>query len=573
MIEQKSFRAKGSAPLSEPGAFGAARLLQVEDHEYGAVIAGRTRIVIGVLCFTLVLFLLMVRLAEVSVLREAKAPIRFTQNEVKQRADIVDRNGELLATTLETYTLYAEPAKVWDPIETTEALIAALPDLDPAEVEQRLTSRKALVYIQRNLTPRERQAVWSLGQPGLGFKVEPRRVYPRGKLASHVLGWTNVDMVGAAGAERAFEAELAAPDALPKKLSIDLRIQAALDDELRKGMVKFHAKAISGVVMDITTGEVLAMASMPDFDPNQFGTALPETRLNRATMSTYELGSTFKPLTMAMALENGAEPDVKMPVQKPLIIRRKSITDDHYSPEPLGMFDVLSESSNRGSAMYALNVGEAGQRDFLRKVGLFDRVPIELAESAAPQLPREWQDLTTATVSYGHGIAVTPLALTAALSSALNGGEYIDPTLQYVSLGQSQPRRRVMTEYTSAMMKDMMRYVVTNGTGRNAAVRGYGVMGKTGTAEKPGVNGYQEKNLVTSFVAAFPHSSPKYLVFVVYDEPQAIEGTYGYATAGWNAAPTAGAVVERMVTILGLPREGMATQTALRTVPMTAGQP
>lgn len=541
--------------MRDIGQLGGTRRLMVEDHEYSSVQSGRVRIVFGLLMFALVLFLLIARLAEVSLLRDPVQRFGFAQNDVPSRADIVDRNGELLATTLETYTLYAEPHKVWDPAETSQALLAALPDMDVDDVYGRLTSSRALVYLRRNLTPRERQAVWSLGLPGLGFKIEPKRIYPRGKLAAHILGWTGVDMDGAAGAERAFDAELSMPDALPKKLSIDLRIQAALDDELRKGMEKFQAKAISGVVMDLFTGELLAMASMPDFDPNQYSTALPETRLNRATMSTYELGSTFKPITMAMALEHGIDPKRKMPVNEPFIMRRKSITDDHVSQIPLAMFDVLADSSNKGSALYATEIGIERHKDFLRKLGLFDRVPIELAESAAPQLPREWQDLTTATVSYGHGIAVTPLALTTALASLLNGGDYIRPTLQYISLGQETPRRRVLSEGTAAMMEDMMRYVVTHGTGRNAAVKGYGVMGKTGTAEKPGVGGYHEKRLVTSFVAAFPHSDPRYIVFVVYDEPQAIQGTYGYATAGWNAAPTAGAVVERMVSVLGLPRE------------------
>ncbi len=547
----------GRAPyaVGDLGQLGSTRRLMVEDHEYGSVQSGRTRIVAGLLMFALVLFLLVARLAEVSILRDPVKRLGFAQNDMPIRADIVDRNGELLATTLETYTLYAEPDKVWDPVETSQALLAVLPDMDVDDVYERLTSTRALVYLRRNLTPRERQSVWSLGLPGLEFKIEPKRIYPRGTLASHVLGWTGVDMDGAAGAERAFDAELSMPDALPKKLSLDLRIQAALDDELRKGMEKFQAKAISGLVMDLQTGELLAMASMPDFDPNQYNTALPETRLNRATMSTYELGSTFKPITMAMALEHGIDPELPMPVNEPFIMRRKSISDDHASKTPLAMFDVLAESSNKGSALYATQIGIDGHRDFLRKLGLFDRVPIELAESAAPQLPPEWQDLTTATVSYGHGIAVTPLALTTALASLLNGGDYIQPTLQYISLGQETPRRRVISEDTAAMMEDMMRYVVTNGTGRNAAVKGYGVMGKTGTAEKPGVGGYQEKRLVTSFVAAFPHSDPKYIVFVVYDEPQGLNETYGYATAGWNAAPTAGAVIERMVSILGLPRE------------------
>lgn len=559
---QSGFSAQPLSLHSDPDVFHGGRLLTVQDHEYTAIQAGRTRIIIGLLMFSLVLFLLLARLMEVSVLRSPAAPLRMAVNDVPQRADIVDRNGALLATTLETYTLYAEPKKIWDPIETTEALLAALPDLDPAEVEDRLTSNRALVFLQRNLTPRERQAVFSLGMPGLGFKVEPHRIYPRGKLASHVLGWTDVDLNGAAGAERAFDEELTADGALPKKLSIDMRIQYALTEELSKSVERFNADAASGIVLDVQTGEVLALASLPDFDPNQFGTAMPENRLNRATMATYELGSTYKPLTMAMALENGIDPDEMIPVQKPFIMRRKSITDDHGSDVPMSMFDILAQSSNKGSAIYATRVGEAEQRHFLRKLGLFDRVPIELAESARPQLPREWQDLTTATVSYGHGIAVTPLALATALAPMVNGGEYVAPTLSYVKMGETPPRRRVMDDYNAAIMRDMMRYVVTDGTGRNASVRGYGVMGKTGTAEKPSRGGYYERKLVTSFVGAFPHSEPKYLVFICFDEPKAAPGTYGYATAGWNAAPTAGAVIERMVTILGLPREGQNTLSA-----------
>ena len=547
----------------------SAKHVTVEDYEYAAITAGRTRIIFGVLAFGLVLFLLMARLAEVSVLRAPPEPYNLRSHDLATRADILDRNDEILATTLDTYLLYGLPGKIWDPIEATQALAAALPDLDPADIERRLTSKKAKVYLKRNLTPRERQAVFSLGIPGLEFEIEPRRIYPRGSLGAHVLGWTNVDLVGAAGAERAFDDQLSAKNAASKRLSVDMRIQYALDDELEAGMERFAAKAVAGIVMDVTTGEILALSSKPDFDPNRFGTALPNDRLNRATMSTYELGSVFKPLTTAMALEAGIDPDEKLPVHEPIIIRRKLIKDDHPLKQPTAMFDILAKSSNRGVTIYATRVGEARQRDFLRKLGLFDRVPIELVESAAPQLPREWQDLTTATVSYGHGLSVTPLALAAASAPLFNGGHYIAPTLEYQSPGKARPRRRVMSPQTAATMTDMMRYVVTDGTGRNAAVRGYGVMGKTGTAEKPGgKDGYLENSLVTSFISAFPYENPKYLVLITYDEPKAASGTHGYATAGWNAAPTAGAVISRMVSILGLPRED-AVQMAAR----TGGQP
>lgn len=544
-----------SGAVPDVSGFSPSRQLKVDDYDYKALSQGRTRIIIGILCFLGAFGLVLARLAEVSLTQDLRPSSLIVENDVPQRVDITDRNGELLATTLGTYSLYADPRKVWDVEETTEGLISVLPDLDREIVEARLSGDKEFVWIKRNLTPRDRQAVFALGLPGLGFRVEPRRVYPRGNLASHILGWTDVDMNGAAGAERAFNDELSLADGAPKKLSIDMRIQYALHDELSKSVEKFNALGGAGVVLDVQTGEILAMVSLPDFDPNRYSTAQPQNRLNRATMATYELGSTYKPITMAMALEHGIDPARKWPVNKPLRLRGFNINDDHPVDYPLPMFDVLSESSNKGSSLMALEVGEPGHQDFLRKLGLFDRVPIELAESARPQLPREWQDLTTATASYGHGIAVTPLALATALAPLVNGGEYVTPTLEYRSLGQEQPRRRVMSAQTSQTMRDMMRYVVVSGTGRNADVPGYGVMGKTGTAEKPGVGGYQERNLVTSFVAAFPHSDPKYLVFIMLDEPKAIEGTYGYATAGWNAAPTAGNVVERMVTLLGLPSE------------------
>ena len=542
-------------PVQNLSEFIPSRQLVVEDLEFEAVREGRTRIIIGVLVFLGVFLLILGRLAEVAVLHEKPGGISYAQAEVKTRADILDRNGALLATTLQTFSLYADTRLVGNPEETAELLGLVLPDLDYDTVLKRLTSGKEFIWISRNLTPKERQAVFELGQPGLAFEVEPRRVYPAGRVAAHVLGWTDVDMVGAAGAERAFDVQLMAEPDKPKKLSIDLRFQNILTEELHWGMKRFEADGAAGVILDVKTGELLALASLPDFDPNNYAAALPQTRFNRATMGTYELGSTFKPLTMALALESGIDPERPMPVQDPLIIRRKSIRDDHKSNDPIKMFDVLADSSNRGTAMYALEVGDIAQQDFLRKFGLFDRVPFELAESAAPQLPPEWQDLTVATVSYGHGIAVSPLALATALSALINGGDYVTPTLEYRSVGQAQPRRRVIKQGTSDMMRDMMRYVMTDGTGRNAEVPGFGFMGKTGTAEKPGRGGYQERNLVTSFVLAFPHSDPKYLIFVTYDEPKAAPGTYGYATAGWNAAPTAGQVAERMVTLLGMPPE------------------
>jgi cell division protein FtsI (penicillin-binding protein 3) len=545
----------------QPNLFGAATTISVKDDEFKSIRDARVRIFAGVAIFAFVLFLLITRLAEVTMFRAPSMSFGIASNEIKHRADIVDRNGELLATTLETYSLNADPRKVWDPVASTEAITSVLPDLDPAVVEERLSSKKSFVWIRRNLTPRERQLVFSLGLPELSFRVEPRRVYPRERLAAHVLGFTDIDMNGMAGAERAFDLTLSDDEVEAKHLSIDMRVQYALDDELRSGMEHFKAKAAAGVVMNIKSGEILGLISLPDFDPNQSGDALPENRLNRASMSVYELGSTFKPLTIALAYEAGVIREGEMlPVQNKIVIQRKSIKDDHPFQVPISIRDVLAQSSNRGSVILALRAGADAQQALLRKLGLFDKVPFELAESAKPLLPSEWQDITTATVSYGHGISVTPLALATALATVLNGGVYIQPTIEKREPGNQPIGRRAISRETSQKIVDMMRYVVTDGTGRNARVSGYELMGKTGTADKL-INGeYALRTVVTSFAGAFPHRDPNYLVYIMYDEPQAVKGTYGFATAGWNAAKTSGKVIERIAPILGVKRTLKTTE-------------
>ena len=556
-----------NTPIAIPKAqapsrlFGAAATISVKDDEFKSIRDARARIFAGIAIFGFVLFLLLTRLAEVTMFRAPSMKFGITSNEIKHRADIVDRNGELLATTLDTYSLFANPKQVWDPVASTEAITSVLPDLDPAIVEERLTSQKGFIWLRRNLTPRERQLVFSLGLPELSFRIEPRRVYPRERLAAHVLGFTDIDMNGVAGAERAFDLTLSDEAVDAKHLSIDMRVQFALDDELRAGMEHFKAKAAAGVVMNIKSGEILGMISLPDFDPNQSSSALPENRLNRASMSVYELGSTFKPLTMALAYEAGVVREGEMlPVQDKIVIQRKSIKDDHPSHVPLSVPDVLAQSSNRGSVILARRAGAEAQQVLLRKLGLFDKVPFELAESAKPLLPSEWQDITTATVSYGHGISVTPLALATALATVLNGGVYIQPTIEKREPGNQPIGRRAVSEQTSQKIVDMMRYVVTDGTGRNARVSGYELMGKTGTADKL-VNGkYALRTVVTSFAGAFPHRDPNYLVYIMYDEPQAVSGTYGYATAGWNAAKTSGKVIERIAPMLGVSRTIKTTE-------------
>jgi len=498
------------------------------------------------------LIIAIVRLAEISLFSEGENQHYLPDTIQITRADLTDRHGELLATTLETYSLYAEPRRVWNPVETAQKLASVRPGLDLRDLRRKLEMDRSFVWLERGLTPKERQAVFDLGLPGLAFRKEPKRVYPRENLSSHLVGFTNVDMMGVAGAERAFESELIVENAPSIALSVDLRVQFALMDELSDAREKFDALDASGVIMDIRTGEIIAMASVPNFNPNDPGATLPETRFNHAAMSTYDLGSVFKPLTMAMALEDGVADQVELfEVQKPYKVRNKFIRDDHPSDVPLNMTGVLGESSNRGTAMIAQRIGAERQQYHLRQLGLLDRVDYELAESAKPQVQNRWGEITTVTVSYGHGLSVTPLALTAAIGAMLNDGVYVTPTVRRHSVAHSPETRRVFSSKTSRDMMDMMRFVVTDGTGRKADVPGYGVMGKTGTAEKPSsTGGYDQDRLVTSFVAAFPHSNPRYAMIVSLDEPKAIEGTYGYATAGWNAAPLAGNVIRRVGPIL-----------------------
>ena len=532
--------------------FKAPRL-QVANDEYDAVREGRVRIRIGAVAFAAVIGVVVVRLSQVALLTPNAHAQTLATTANAERASITDRNGELLATTLTTYSLYAEPRRIWDVEETVAALRSVRPHLDAADLREKLSSERHELWVERGLSPREMQAVFDLGQPGLAFREEPRRTYPKGDLAAHIVGFANVDMQGLAGAEAAFDGRLSAPNAPDVALSIDLRVQHALEDELAKGLEKFEADTIAGVVLDVETGEVVAMASLPDYDPNRAGEAAPESRYNTAAMATYELGSVFKPLTVALALEVGTHsPNHWFPVQKAFTIQRKRIRDDHPSKVPMQMQDVLAESSNRGTALMALEAGALAQQDFLKTLGLFDRAGWELKESAAPQVQRDWQDITTVTVSYGHGISVSPLAFVSAMGAVFNDGAHVEPTVLKRDASNPAKPRRVMRPEVAKSVQDMMRYTVTDGTGRKADIQGYGVMGKTGTADKPSVGGYNERALVTSFIAGFPYDDPRYAVLVTFDEPKAVEGTWGYATAGWNAAPTAGNVIRRIAPMLGV---------------------
>jgi cell division protein FtsI (penicillin-binding protein 3) len=474
------------------------------------------------------------------------------------RSDIVDRNGELLASTLTTHSLYVDPTRVWDPDAAAAALAAALPELDAEDVAESFVSGaergRRFVWIKRGLSPRQRQAVFDLGLAGLGFVEEPRRVYPRGRLAAHVLGWTTIDGEGAAGAERAFDAELAAGDGRPLALAIDLRVQFALDDELRAAVADYQAQAGVGLVADVRTGEILALVSLPDFDPNHPGEAEADARLNRAMAAVYELGSIFKTFTVSAGLDSGAaEIGTLLPTDRPLEVAGRVVTDAAPAGRELTLADAFIRSSNVGIGALGLSLGAEIQREYLARFGLLERAPVAYAESAQPLLPARWNEAERATVSYGHGIAVSPTAFMAGFSAAVNGGNYVRPTLRPVG-PRGAVEEPVLAADTSREVTQLLRAAVLFGTGRRADAPGLGVAGKTGTAEKPTAGGYDPDRIIASFAAVFPYDSPRYAVLILLDEPQGNDETRGRAGAGYTAAPTAGAVIARIAPILGVPR-------------------
>jgi cell division protein FtsI (penicillin-binding protein 3) len=469
------------------------------------------------------------------------------------RADIVDRNGVLLATSLVTQSLYANPKLIGDAAATARRLAAVLPGLDEKAVRERLAAEtRSFVWIRRNLTPRQQYEVNRLGVPGLFFQREERRVYPHGTLASHVVGFSDVDNRGLAGVEQAFDERLKA-DAGPLKLSIDVRVQHAVREEIQRAIDDFSAIGGMGVVLDVNTGETIAMVSLPDFDSNAPGLADAESRFNRNTLGTYEMGSTFKMFTAAMGFDSGA---VRMQdtwdASRPYTIGRFTISDFKGKNRWLSTPEVFIYSSNLGALRMALQIGVSRQRDFLDRVGFLKPSPIELPEVSHPLVPKPWREINAMTIAFGHGITVSPMQLVAATAASVGGGIMRAPTILAREPGTRVPGERVMSASASAQLNQLMRLNVERGSGKTAEVAGYFVGGKTGTAEKIQRGGYRKNARISSFVASFPAHAPQYVLLVMVDEPQGKRETGGYATGGVVAAPAAGRIIARVAPILGV---------------------
>jgi cell division protein FtsI (penicillin-binding protein 3) len=519
---------------------------------------GRGRLQFMGLVFAVAFAVIAFRLGELMLLAEQGEPRRargqMAGPRVAERADIVDRNGVLLATNLVSPSLYADARVVLEPERAAERLSLILPELSRAEIVAKLRSGRAFVWLKRNLTPSQQYQINSLGVPGLAFQEEQRRIYPLGGLAAHTVGFVDVDNNGIAGVERFFDEPLKghARGAEPLALSLDTRVQHALRDELRVAMERFRAIAAGGVVLDVESGEILALSSLPDYDPNHAGTASEMARFNRVSLGVYELGSVFKVFNTAMALDSG-KVTLKdgYDATKPIRVSRFVIRDHHAQKRWLSVPEIFVYSSNIGSAKMALDLGTERQQAFMRRLGMLRRAALELPEVGAPLSPSPWREINTMTVAFGHGLAVSPLQALSAVAAIVNGG-ILRPATLVKRDGPSVAGIRVISNRTSEVMRRLLRAVVVEGTAKQADVPGYLVGGKTGTAEKAVASGYDRSARITTFVGVFPMTRPRYAVLVLLDQPQGIEATKGYATAGWNAAPTAGRVIARIAPLLAV---------------------
>src|SRR5918996_260765 len=457
-----------------------------------------------------------------------------------ERGDIIDREGQALARTIDAWIVGLQPGKViGNKLDLARKLAQLMPEKDEAAYLQMLRSGRSFYYLRRRASPSLVAAINALGEPGMALQREPDRLYPQLSLAAHVVGFTDVDGKGNAGIERAFDEQLRDPEqrGKPITLSISSRIQQALEHELGDAMTTYSAIGAAGVIMDIHTGEILAMTSLPQLNPNAAGQGTPEARFNRATLGVYELGSTFKPFTVAMAMDSGVIKSMGQMYNCPqaLHVAGRTINDTHPFGRACSVTEIMKESSNIGTAQIADQLGPTRQKEFLRKMGFLDKVNVELKERGGALSPgNQWNQIETMTVGFGHGIAVTPLHLATGDATLLNGGIYRPATLIKVDKNHAPGKgRRVFSEETSYKMRALLRLVVTEGTGRKADAPGYRVGGKTGSAEK----NHNRSLLVTRFAGVFPMDEPRYVVVVMLDEPKAIAETFGFRTAGWNVAP------------------------------------
>lgn len=553
-----------------------ARIVRVESREARSMGESRARTILVACFFGLCFIMLSLRLLEVSTMGGGDLPFKrlvtepqllltreddvdvskVAEEEQVVRREIVDRNGLVLATSIKTASLVANPTIIRHEHEVAEGLSKIFTKESTAEFEEKLMKKHVtFMYLERHLTPKQQEAVNNLGVPGLFFEPDIRRVYPYGGLFSHTIGYVDTDNNGIAGIEKSFDDSLqnASIDG-PLQLSLDLRIQSMLRDELSKAVDQFRAIGGIGIVLDIQSGEILAMTSLPEFDPHQPGKASDDQRFNRATLGDYEMGSTFKTFTLAASIENKV---VTMQsgydASHPIHMDGFTINDAEPMGRWLSVPEIFAYSSNIGAAKMALDLGGKRQRAFLKALGLFEPVKLEVPELAHPLVPHDWSELTTMTVAYGHGMAVTPLHLINAIAGLASDGCLHPMTLlKDGNKNKAHDGPQIISPSTIADVRDLLRLVVVHGTGKSANAPGYDVGGKTGTAEKNTNGVYKKDAKVASFVSVFPVTNPKYAILVMVDEPKGDKSTYGFATGGWISAPVVGRVVQRMAPLLAM---------------------
>jgi cell division protein FtsI (penicillin-binding protein 3) len=538
----------------------------------------RARIVLAILAFAAVYTVIAVRLVTFAIVSNSHTVHRVVSDDAiaTARPDILDRNGEILATDVRVPSLYGEPRRLIDTEEAVELLTADLPDVNAKDLRDRLSSKRGFVWLKRDITPEQQRVIYHQGLPGIGFLNENKRDYPNGSEVSHLLGRVDIDNQGIAGVEKwldgqglmALHMAGLASDRLqtPVQLALDLRVQHAMRDELVAARAKFHTIAAAGVVLNVRTGEIVAMVSEPDFDPNDPQDPRDQTLINRLTTGVYEMGSTFKAFTVAMALDSGkATLKSTFDAHSPLHYGKFEIHDFEPMQRALSVPEIFTYSSNIGAAHIAMAMGVDAHRAFLKKMGQTDRLRTELPESAEPLVPKHWGELNTMTIAFGHGMAVAPLQAVMGVAALMNGGILIPPTFLKRSEAQAQALgTRVIKPETSQMMRYLMRLNVEKGTAAKAEIPGYYIGGKTGTADKVVFGRYSKTKVLTDFMAVLPADQPRYLVLIMLDEPQALPETHGFKTSGWNAVPTGGAVVARIAPLLGIqPRMDLPTADQL----------
>ena len=524
----------------------------------------KTRLVLVASVFVLGYLAISLRLTDLTLLRDrpAQESASMGGEGVKPltkplRGTIVDRNGELMATSLAMPSVFANNALIDDPKQVASELAKILTEQKESDLLKKLSSGRKFVWIQRNITPRQQYAINALGHPGLGFQDEDRRIYPAGDLAAHITGYTDVDGRGIAGIEKLGNAQLEKGDK-PVALTIDLRVQHILHRELTASMEKLRAKAAVGVVMDVNTGEIIAMVSLPDFDPHHPSAASDDGKFNRASLGVFEMGSTFKLFSTAAALDSGQVSfGTTFDTTQPIKVGRFTISDYHALHRIQTVPEIFIHSSNIGTARMAQTMGPDGLKNFYKRMGFFAQVPVDIPERGFPLYPNPWREISTLTASFGHGIAVSPLHLVRATAALVNGGVMVTPQLLKKEnkslLPQSPVGDRVVSPQTSLKIRQLLELTVAEGTGSKAAVEGYNVGGKTGTAEKNKNGRYDSKSLMSSFIGVFPMGEPRYAVLAILDEPKPAPDTFGYATGGWTGAPVVGRVVEQMAPLYQIP--------------------